>query len=116
MKLQKHSSQAISNHPSIFCETALGSQPPRSHARTQGENKGKILATISLLIVIFSMVASTQQAVAQPTSPTFVWYFGYVGNTFYPQTQLGLSPQQLIAQAASISASVGPANLRLVSA
>jgi hypothetical protein len=37
-----------------------------------------------------------------------------VGNTFYPQSQLGLSPQSLVSEASSISASVGPANLRLV--
>jgi hypothetical protein len=38
-----------------------------------------------------------------------------VGNTFYPQSQLGVSPQALISQASSISAAVGRSNLRLVS-
>jgi len=72
-------------------------------------------ATVSL-VLFFSAVAGSQPVHAQPTSPTFVWYFGYVGNTFYPQSQLGVSPQALISEASSISAAVGPSNLRLVSA
>lgn len=36
----------------------------------------------------------------------FVWYFGYVGDTFYPQTQLNISEQQMISQARSLSVSV----------
>src|SRR2546430_1316082 len=66
------------------------------------------LATISLLVFLSAVAGSQQQFVqAQPTNPTFVWYFGYVGNTFYPQSQLGVSPQALISQASSISAAVG---------
>jgi hypothetical protein len=65
---------------------------------------------------VFSLATGPQQVRAQPTTPTFVWYFGFVGDTFYPQTQLGLSPKSLITEASSISASVGAANLRLVAA
>jgi hypothetical protein len=47
--------------------------------------------------------------------PVFVWMFGYTGDAFYPQSQLGLSPAQTISIAQQISAKVGKDNLRIVS-
>src|SRR5437588_3738832 len=91
--------------------------PLRAYRRRRSDDRVKALAMASLLIFVFSLAASSQRVRAEPAIPTtFVWYFGYVGNTFYPQAQLGVSPQTLIAQASSIGESVGPANLRLVSA
>jgi hypothetical protein len=47
--------------------------------------------------------------------PIFVWLYGYVGDYFYPETNLSLTPQELIDVAANLSYAVGSTNLRLVS-
>jgi hypothetical protein len=46
--------------------------------------------------------------------PVFVWMFGYTGDTFTPQSQLGLSQSYLVSQVKTISSAVGKSNLRLV--
>jgi hypothetical protein len=49
------------------------------------------------------------------SKPVFVWMFGYTGDTFVPQSQLGISTTQFVSQVKSISNAVGKSNLRLVS-
>jgi hypothetical protein len=51
-----------------------------------------------------------------PARPVFVWFFGYVGDYFYPLTNNSVTPSQMISAAASISSAVGASNLRIVSA
>jgi hypothetical protein len=46
-------------------------------------------------------------ASTKTTQPIFVWYFGYVGNVFYPQMQLGITPAQMVSEAANMSEAVG---------
>lgn len=51
-----------------------------------------------------------------PNDPVYVWLFGFVGNTFYPQTQLGLTQQQVIDVAKNLCAAVGKQNLNILTA
>jgi len=62
--------------------------------------------------------ASNSYGVSQAvTGPVFVWFFGYVGGTFYPQTELDISQAQMISEAASMSASLGSTTaLRFIAA
>ena len=70
------------------------------------------------------MLAGTVQLGAQSVfaaktpaakTPVFVWMFGYTGDSFYPQTELGLSTAQTVSVANTISSAVGGSSvLRLV--
>jgi hypothetical protein len=84
-------------------------------------NSKVIVLTILGLLAIgaFASAGGTPFATASNSSsqvnkPVFVWIFGYTGNAFYPQSQLGVSPAQTISIAQQISAKVGKNNLRLV--
>jgi hypothetical protein len=81
-----------------------------------------VLIVLSLLVLSgFVSVSGARIASASSTSPTvskpvFIWMFGYTGNSFYPQSQLGLSQAQTISVAQQVSARVGKTNLRIVCA
>lgn len=68
----------------------------------------------SLLVTIPSVQASS--AISTQSSPTFVWFYGYVGGEYYPTTQLGLTQAQVLHEASVLSDKVGQSNLRLVTA
>jgi len=70
-----------------------------------------VLAILALTPLGMSLRVNATSA----TGPTFVWYFGYVGNSFYPQSELGITPAQMIMEAAQLSNAVGYSNLRFVS-
>lgn len=60
---------------------------------------------------------SSNQCVApnlNVTSCALVWFFGYVGNVFYPKTELGLSVSAEINVAENLSKVVGKQNLVLL--
>jgi hypothetical protein len=46
----------------------------------------------------------------------FIWFFGYIGNTFFPQAELNISQQSMVAAAKNLSAALGRNNLVLVTA
>ncbi len=46
----------------------------------------------------------------------FIWFFGYIGNTFYPQTELRLSQNAMINEAKNLSNTFGKSNLVLLTA
>jgi hypothetical protein len=66
---------------------------------------------LSLLMLSFAPpVAGFQQSNKSNSSssaPIFVWYFGYVGDVFYPGTQLGISTGQMVSVAQSLSGTLG---------
>jgi hypothetical protein len=78
-----------------------------------------VLVGVLVLIVVgglqlgaLSVFASTP---ATSSKPVFVWMFGYTGDYFYPQTQLGISVAQTVNAAKRISSDVGGSgNLRLI--
>lgn len=51
-----------------------------------------------------------------PPHPVYVWLFGYVGSTFYPQTELDLSVNQVLQVAQNLSNAVGKSNLNILTA
>jgi len=79
---------------------------------------------VTLLLVPVALDSIGQDAVSNSygasqavTGPVFVWFFGYVGGSFYPQTELDLSQAQMISEAASMSASLGSTTaLRFIAA
>jgi hypothetical protein len=89
---------------------------------------GRNVSRISILLVALMLFAfpsflgqtlafSTVQSPASSTTssgPVFVWMFGYVGDTFWPQANQSITPQETIQLAANLSAAVGASNLRIV--
>ncbi len=77
---------------------------------------------VSLLVLLFatSLIGDSVpvgSAISTSTKTAFVWLFGYIGENFYPKTQLNLSQQQMYAIAAQLRHSLGlNASLNLVSA
>jgi hypothetical protein len=75
---------------------------------------------VGALVFMFaaSMQLGSQSSFAKtspgPKVPVFVWLFGYTGDTFFPQTQLGVSVAQTVSIAQTVSSAVGASNLRLV--
>lgn len=60
---------------------------------------------------------STSSDIVYPHPMAYAWYFGYFGDTFRPQTQLGITPSLMVEEAKSISNAVGgPSHLALVTA
>lgn len=45
-----------------------------------------------------------------------MWLFGYVGDTYYPSSQLGISSSSVVSIAQSLSSIAGTSNLRIVAA
>jgi hypothetical protein len=45
------------------------------------------------------------------SQPVYIWFFGYVGNTFYPEYQLNLSQKTMISLAKNLSQTFGRKNL-----
>lgn len=74
------------------------------------------LAVFSLTILCLVSFAGTPVVSATANRPVFVWLFGYTGDNFLPQQELGVTPQNLLSAVQNISASVGSSNLRLVDA
>lgn len=50
------------------------------------------------------------------TNCALIWLFGYIGDTFYPKSELGLLPSAVTSIAKSLSESIGKQNLVLLSA
>lgn len=71
-------------------------------------------ASIALNSVAYSPSSYSVENYSLSTQPVFVWMFGYIGNLFYPQTQLNLTQQDLVNAAKNISLEVGQQNLQLV--
>lgn len=79
------------------------------------------IAIVLGALVLFSsgvnFAGATSYASRATDSPVFVWFFGYVGGSFYPTTELGISEQQMISEAATLSSSVGSTtSLRFIAA
>jgi hypothetical protein len=79
---------------------------------------GVLLAFLILVPpALVSVETGSFAATGTNTAPVFVWFFGYVGGQFYPQTELGISEQQMISEAATLSSSIGSTtSLRCVAA
>jgi hypothetical protein len=91
--------------------------------------RGCIRWAFSVLVLIlfvsssvgYSSATSSHSSNPQTTKaasggPVYVWLFGYVGNTFYPQTQLGLTPTQVLNVAKNLSNTFGKQNLVILTA
>jgi hypothetical protein len=76
---------------------------------------GTIQSSASFVSSAYSSQSASHDS-PKTTNPTFVWFFGYVGSYFYPQTQLNLSQSQLITVAGKLSRLVGNTSLQLVTA
>lgn len=48
--------------------------------------------------------------------PVYAWFFGYVGGTFYPRSELGISQSEMLEAAKNLSQIFGKNNLVLVTA
>jgi hypothetical protein len=79
--------------------------------------KSSILFVLAILFVGgFVTSALPANASSCPNKPVFVWLFGYTGDIFFPQSQLGVSVSSVVAEAKAISSAVcGASHLRLVS-
>ena len=75
-----------------------------------------VIVVIIATVLLVPAFVQTQEASAQSSGPIFVWMFGYVGDVFYPQAQLGLSQHQLINTAHALSNDFGKSNLEIVTA
>jgi hypothetical protein len=60
-----------------------------------------------------SLANSNTTVVSQPI---YIWFFGYIGNTFWPQTTLNLNQANLINAAKNLSLTFGRQNLVLMTA
>jgi hypothetical protein len=81
---------------------------------------------VILLLFISSPVASFHAnafSASQPSSTAknpqasslvYIWFFGYIGNEYYPQMQLGLTQAQVLAAASNLSSTIGKQNLVLL--
>jgi hypothetical protein len=83
--------------------------------------KLKISAIAIAILIAFSFYGETSFRFDNATTaqtpianPTFVWFFGYIGGYFYPQTQLDLNQSYMISVAQTLSQQVK--NLSLVTA
>lgn len=77
------------------------------------------LSVLVLILIVLGLVFSltpVQAFSSQPSSPTFVWFYGYVGGNFFPTTELGITRAQVLQEASRLSEQVGISNLRLVTA
>ncbi len=50
------------------------------------------------------------------TGPIYIWFFGWVGDRFYPKYQLGISQSMMIQVAKNLSETFGKKNLALLTA
>jgi hypothetical protein len=76
------------------------------------------LFVLITVIVGFAYSVAPVQASSnsKPSTPTFVWFYGYVGGNFFPTTELGITQTQVLQEASKLSNQVGSSNLRLVTA
>jgi hypothetical protein len=77
-----------------------------------------LLMTLMLSSIVTGLPVTAATVSGSSSSnirPVFAWMFGYTGQYFLPNVQLGISPKQVIAEAKSISKVVGAANLTLIS-
>lgn len=72
------------------------------------------LALFPLALICSLSLTGTPVVSALANRPVFVWMFGYSGDSFLPQQELGLTPQNVVSAVQNISNAVGSANLRLV--
>jgi hypothetical protein len=70
----------------------------------------------SAFVVSNNSPLSSSSAQSKLAQPVYVWLFGYVGNTFYPQTQLNLTQSQVLQVAENLSKAVGKNNLNILTA
>jgi hypothetical protein len=67
-------------------------------------------------LIVLSLFASTSSIgvsivhseASTPSVQVFVWFFGYVGDSFYPQTTLGITQQEMLSAAANMQQALGP--------
>lgn len=70
---------------------------------------------VTILIILGLAFSLTPvQANSRSSSPTFVWFYGYVGGNFFPTTELGITRAQVLHEASKLSDQIGFSNLRLV--
>lgn len=63
----------------------------------------------------YNNASSTTQSCS--ANPTYVWLFGYIGNTFYPKSELGISTSKVLNMASNLSSAAGgPQNLVILTA
>ncbi len=96
--------------------TTSTSQSTITSSSTQSSTSTTTSSSSSSTSIISSTSSSSNSTTTtiKTSAPVFVWLFGYVGDEFYPQMQLGLYPSSVIAIAQNLSALVGPSNLRIV--
>lgn len=70
-------------------------------------------AVLSQSAALTSQVSTAASGSSSP-GPVFVWMFGYVGDTFWPQANQSITPAETIQLAANLSEAVGAQNLRIV--
>ncbi len=81
-----------------------------------------LILTSSIFTASFSTTPSPHfmgrggSAYNNSTRPVYTWFFGYVGDTFYPQSELGILPQTMIQTAKSLSQTFGKDQLNLLTA
>ena len=72
---------------------------------------------LGAMLIVSPGVGAATAHTRQLSPVVYAWFFGYIGDTFYPQSRLGLSPSDLFGAASGISSAVGGKNnLALVSA
>jgi hypothetical protein len=78
------------------------------------------VAFVGALVFLFaaSLQLGSQSAFATTSAskePVFVWVFGYTGDSFFPQTELGITTSQTVSIAKTLSSDVGgSSSLRLI--
>jgi hypothetical protein len=88
------------------------------------DGSGKPLANVFLAVLVLALIcfssdsmnSSAQTQKATQSSQVFVWFFGYVGNNFYPRLQLDITPKQTLQEAKLLSTDLNSTSvLRFVS-
>jgi hypothetical protein len=58
-------------------------------------------------------ISMNSQNTANSNQKTYVWFFGYIGDTFYPEYQLGINQSTMVQVAENLSQTLGKSNLVL---
>ena len=76
------------------------------------------MKVVSLAVISLIIFASYPFPAASGYSggPIFVWLFGYTGDVFVPEIQLGISPDMLVNVTKDLALNFGKDNLRIVTA